>query len=107
MTTDTPNFTTEWRMAPEEKAAWVKALRSGDYQQGHTYLCSSNGEYCCLGVYGRTRGISRSDLTRCYLYELNDRRDGLPKDVQEHLAYRNDTLQESFEQIANWIEENL
>lgn len=32
---------------------WVAALRSGDYQQGRTRLCSiQDGErfYCCLGV---------------------------------------------------------
>ena len=34
---------------------WVKALRSGDYQQGKSNLCkedkiSGDCEYCCLGV---------------------------------------------------------
>ena len=29
---------------------WLEALRSGQYQQGITYLCSSDNKYCCLGV---------------------------------------------------------
>lgn len=41
-------------MNQEIKARWVAALRSGDYQQGFTALCTlggSGGEaYCCLGV---------------------------------------------------------
>jgi hypothetical protein len=28
---------------------WVKALRSGDYEQGQEYLCRG-GKFCCLGV---------------------------------------------------------
>jgi len=28
---------------------WVKALRSGNYNQGYEYLCHK-GNYCCLGV---------------------------------------------------------
>lgn len=31
------------------RAAWIKALRSGDYKQGRNYLCSDD-HYCCLGV---------------------------------------------------------
>lgn len=30
-------------------AEWVKALRSGDYEQGQDYLCR-DGKFCCLGV---------------------------------------------------------
>jgi hypothetical protein len=31
------------------KAAWLTALRSGDYKQGTGYLCQ-HGQHCCLGV---------------------------------------------------------
>lgn len=35
---------------PEEaRAAWVEALRSGEYKQGKRYL-ANDGKYCCLGV---------------------------------------------------------
>lgn len=36
-------------MNPEIKAAWVAALRSGDYKQGGTVL-RRRDRYCCLGV---------------------------------------------------------
>lgn len=36
-------------MNPVIKARWVKALRSGDYQQIRGYL-HANDRFCCLGV---------------------------------------------------------
>ncbi len=40
------------KMRPEAKEAWIKALRSGEYKQGHEALKQTNGQpkYCCLGV---------------------------------------------------------
>jgi len=29
---------------------WVKALRSGEYKQGQSYLRSRDSKFCCLGV---------------------------------------------------------
>ena len=42
-------------MKKSDVKKWVKALRSGDYQQGKASLCredqdSGECEYCCLGV---------------------------------------------------------
>tara|TARA_Y100001937_G_C6853520_1_gene213165 strand:- start:28 stop:417 length:390 start_codon:yes stop_codon:yes gene_type:complete len=42
-------------MKKSDVKEWVKALRSGDYQQGKSNLCkedqiSGECEYCCLGV---------------------------------------------------------
>lgn len=36
-------------MKPEIKKLWVKALRSGEYEQGTHQLVKDN-KYCCLGV---------------------------------------------------------
>ncbi|MBI2724617.1 MAG: hypothetical protein HYX42_00035 [Polaromonas sp.] len=36
-------------MKPEIKAKWVKALRSGEYEQAKKYLRTPDG-FCCLGV---------------------------------------------------------
>lgn len=36
-------------MDPEIRARWTAALRSGDYQQGHSDLRKGD-EFCCLGV---------------------------------------------------------
>lgn len=37
-------------MKPKIKKLWVEALRSGEYEQGDSYLRSSDDKYCCLGV---------------------------------------------------------
>src|SRR6478752_1443394 len=37
------------RMDPEVKARWVKALKSGDYQQAEGALVK-DARHCCLGV---------------------------------------------------------
>lgn len=34
----------------ENRAIWVRNLRSGEFAQGHGQLRSSDGGYCCLGV---------------------------------------------------------
>jgi len=34
----------------EHRRAWIKALRSGEYQQTTYCLKSSNNKFCCLGV---------------------------------------------------------
>lgn len=36
-------------MIKDIRTAWVKALRSGDYEQGTKYL-RMDGKFCCLGV---------------------------------------------------------
>jgi hypothetical protein len=36
-------------MKPKIKSLWLQALRSGDYQQGRSYLRTGDG-FCCLGV---------------------------------------------------------
>lgn len=38
------------KMNPGWKQKWISALRSGSYQQGNSYLRSTSGKYCCLGV---------------------------------------------------------
>jgi len=37
-------------MDKTNKALWIDALRSGEYEQGKYYLCSKTKKYCCLGV---------------------------------------------------------
>lgn len=38
------------KMDPTWKTKWVKALRSGDYEQGRGQLRNNQGGFCCLGV---------------------------------------------------------
>jgi len=65
------------KMDPEIKKQWTAALRSGDYTQGKTALCTDTG-YCCLGVlcdlHAKAIGSKRPvksylDIphSRCYL----------------------------------------
>lgn len=46
-------------MNPEIKAAWLTALRSGEYRQGKGRLECSDGSFCCLGVLAKE--ISKMD----------------------------------------------
>lgn len=62
---------------------WFPALLSGEYQQGHSELCSlgnvenSNGDipqsdtYCCLGVAGIACGIPKKTMQGLSYVELD------------------------------------
>lgn len=93
---------------------WVAALRSGDYEQGTGALCR-DGKYCCLGVLARAALHFKKVRSRTrwghdsFIAEDGDRRAGylgvLPQSIESHLAGMNDG-RESFDSIADWIEEN-
>lgn len=52
------------------KAQWVKALRSGEYEQMAPALCyQEGGKYCCLGVLAAVAGQQGSQL-RPWLTEI-------------------------------------
>lgn len=40
----------------ENRAKWVAALRSGEYEQGRGRLCR-DGKYCCIGVLCHLAGM--------------------------------------------------
>jgi hypothetical protein len=40
---------------------WVKALRSGDYEQGQEYLCRG-GKFCCLGVLCEIQELQKQNV---------------------------------------------
>lgn len=101
-----------FKMDPELKAKWLDALRSGNYKQVRGQLALGGG-FCCLGVLNEIGGFgcradagllwdlkSDPDLCQCPLLAI-------PGETQRHLAFKNDLLEWSFEQIADWIEENL
>jgi hypothetical protein len=118
-------------MKKEIKAAWVKALRSGDYVQG-TGTLAHEGKHCCLGVlaqvladqFPETYAESGCKLIwdRAYMGVTipgsgeNCRTGGLVRALcnviemeytaQDGLASRNDSG-DSFEVIAQVIEANL
>lgn len=97
---------------------WIKALKSGKYSQGQSYLYHM-GNYCCLGVLCEVSKIpSTESQVDTRFYRGNGTNDvdlldkllntfGLTEFDQDHLISMNDTHRNSFDEIANWIEENL
>jgi len=111
------------------KEKWLKALRSGEYEQGDLNLYL-NGYYCCIGVAGHICGISNRAMKSKSLFQGVDFHSKTLKKYQKLLpdifitldpiaatdsllkkfANMNDGHRESkksFNQIADWIEENL
>jgi len=96
-------------MDAELKSKWVKALRSGEYEQCRNALHDGKG-YCCLGVLAMVSGVGvdgRSETIIGYdpIYKLvgNDY-------IARELATRNDGYKcraNSFSEIADYIEANL
>lgn len=69
-------------MKASVKAQWVKDLRSGEYEQGQSYLRRDNGEkdrFCCLGVLAeqavKAGAIPAPELHDGLYYYLDDKFD--------------------------------
>lgn len=110
---------------------WIKALRSGKYEQGNGHLLNK-GKYCCLGVlceiskdkfglevredglgFSRGKNVYREYLPRVVKDFLNLGK-FIPErslDIQQYLANMNDgsfgISKEDFNGIAEWLEQNL
>lgn len=107
-------------MKRDERDRWCEALRSGKYVQGIGSLHNRSG-YCCLGVWLEVEGVQSThhDANVCDSYDFgvsgethmpNEQwasEHGVSWDDMEHCAELNDTNQSTFEEIADWIEENL
>ena len=114
-------------MEPKAKAALLFALRSGKYKQGGGCLRTNDDNFCCLGVLcdlGKDRQekwFQRSPNGDFYYGHGKDhdgdtahlfppvsvaRKAGLSISATEKLALQNDSGK-TFNEIANWIEENL
>lgn len=108
---------------PDLKAEWVKALRSGEYEQGEKGLVMPKHDdrfrevpgqyqYCCLGVLGVIQGdikpgtdIIESDASS-RVYGFNGKLFGTSTNLGGFVVM-NDDLGWTFNQIADWIEANL
>lgn len=120
------NQPTERKMAPEFKAKWLEALRSGRYAQGRCYLRTGANEFCCMGValdlidstqwrdpYKSEWGdvvIDWKDLRSGDTTESLADAIGLRYSDMKHLIIMNDregSCAKTFPEIADWIEENL
>ena len=123
-------------MNKKVKKLWLKALRSGEYEQGREYLVTTSNTYdkfCCLGVlcdiYARThkssKGFTEGPWDRktlnfedasfikgtCMNSTIQENsKVGIWSDIGpycDELTYMNDEDKKSFLEIADWIEENL
>lgn len=116
-------------MNPTVKAQWLEALRSGKYKQTTRALCELNDDgtygYCCLGVLcdivapGDWQGAEVMNMTdgqHRYRRHLSHASmpstdvivaAGLHHSQSDKLAILNDEEKYTFEQIADYIEQNL
>lgn len=58
----------EWK---RNRKKWVKALRSGEYEQGRLALYSRDG-HCCLGVLCEVAGMKPRGRAGDYFYGTQD-----------------------------------
>lgn len=84
------------------KEKWVKALRSGEYEQG-TDIFEHGGKYCCLGVLAAVVADGRGPL----LYPMEI----ITPEERWQCIKMNDGLDDdgprSFLEIADHIEANI
>ena len=106
-------------MNQDIKAQWLKALRSGKYQQGFKYLRSDETHYCPLGVLcdivdpsgWHVVGVIdphyfHNETTNCLGREVFAQARLYDVDAHNVMAM-NDGKRYAFSAIAQWIEENV
>lgn len=112
-------------MKPAIKASWIRALRSGRYKQGHGALAVQDGKsWCCLGVLCNLPSVPGEwtndvDGDGDGYYKFGGKPFagkisgkllkwlGIKPKEQDHLIEMNDTHENDFDEIADWIKENL
>lgn len=107
------------QLKPEIKKAWLEALRSGKYEQGHQALRTVDSKFCCLGVLcdivNPNDWHSNGPFAWTYGFhgEIGVTPRALRDDVQldagaeDKLINMNDVDGADFEHIAQYIEQNL
>lgn len=88
-------------MRPDLKKEWVKALRSGEYKQCQGNLHGATGTHCCLGVLdvivkAKEPNTRNGPLLKAF-YKID----------WGTFIRMNDDEGKSFNEIADWIEENV
>jgi hypothetical protein len=121
------------KLPQDFKNKWVEALRSGNYPQARGALFVENNEttgYCCLGVACKIVGIEDDKLTsygdisdfsddygdedgdklaEIPIYLIDDSYGLIPLliDMNDGKRIEKNPSSKSFEEIADWIEQNL
>ena len=106
-------------MRPSVKTRWLRALRSDKYEQATNALQDGEGGYCCLGVLCDIvdpKGWN-DDLVWTHKPKQESGEVQLPGSFRKHLEISereqstlmtmNDEDEYTFEEIADWIEDNL
>jgi len=104
-------------MKSDVKKKWIDALRSGDYKQT-THVLRKGNSYCCLGVLCDVMDCKWEKDTECYVahYDNDSEYSILPNTVMKEVHIHTDeeikltNMNDSgadFDEIADWIEENL
>ncbi len=98
---------------PEEfKQKFVAALRSGEYVQCRNMMFDGQGGHCCLGVAAVLSGVPYNELVDSEGIEAYNKlpeaiNNGFDNPTAIHLIRMNDIEQNSFLEIADYIEQNL
>ena len=105
-------------MYKKYKKIWLKALRSGKYEQGQSFLCNHN-KFCCLGVlldstkapgWEVKDGVGHTRVAQVgpghFLDKIDLKKFKMENDTQHLLSGMNDGGK-GFDEIADWIEQNL
>lgn len=107
----------KYRLPKEFAEKWLEALRSGEYEQGYGCLFTNN-RFCCLGVGCVILGADKNTMDEKEMtissdweIEILKIENFFPKELQEtklmeDLIRFNDDEGFSFNEIADWIEEN-
>lgn len=94
------------KMNPKVKKAWVKALESGEFEQGRGKLIknfNNRPELCCLGVLCEIEGSPNGASYRNYPPVAVNTWAGLEKEYNDKFAELNDSRKWSFKRIAAYI----
>lgn len=90
------------------KKRWLKALRSGEYEQGAQYLKTPDGAFCCLGVLCDLAKVQWRGTHCKYgkggLNEKGREFFGLTPADEDFFVRQNDMLGRTFKQIARSAE---
>ena len=90
-------------MNPTIKKKWIRALRSGRYEQANRFLMSPQGGFCCLGVLGKIQGLPDDKLCLQMTSDLPRGKNArLSRAARDRLAGMNDDGK-TFEEIAAYI----
>lgn len=96
--------TKKYQLPKEFGEKWVKALRSGEYKLGRgAYYNKETNCYCGLGISALI-----AECTPLYgSIKLNGNEWPIDFKLKNEIIHLNDDLKYTFEQQADWLEQNV